>query len=103
MVVCFWGGVIGVMVKSELVQVLKDKVELSSAQAEKVVDIFFETITDTLSQGDRVEIRGFGSFSVNSYKSYVGRNPKTGAQINVPPKKLPFFKVGKQLKKLVDK
>jgi integration host factor subunit beta len=99
----FWGGVIGVMVKSELVQVLKDKVELSSAQAEKVVDIFFETITDTLSQGDRVEIRGFGSFSVNSYKSYVGRNPKTGAQINVPPKKLPFFKVGKQLKKLVDK
>jgi integration host factor subunit beta len=103
MVVCFGGGVIGVMVKSELVQVLKDKVELSSAQAEKVVDIFFETITDTLSQGDRVEIRGFGSFSVNSYKSYVGRNPKTGAQINVPPKKLPFFKVGKQLKKLVDK
>ena len=91
------------MVKSELVQALKDKVELSKAQAEKVVDIFFETITDTLSQGDRVEIRGFGSFSVNSYKSYVGRNPKTGAQINVPPKKLPFFKVGKQLKKLVDK
>ena len=91
------------MVKSELVQALKGKVELSKAQAEKVVDIFFETITDTLSRGDRVEIRGFGSFSVNSYKSYVGRNPKTGAQINVPPKKLPFFKVGKQLKKLVDK
>jgi integration host factor subunit beta len=91
------------MVKSELVQVLKDKVELSKAQAEKAVDIFFETITDTLSQGDRVEIRGFGSFSVNSYKSYLGRNPKTGDQINVPPKKLPFFKVGKQLKKLVDK
>jgi integration host factor subunit beta len=91
------------MVKSELVQVLKDKVELSKAQAEKVVDIFFETIIDTLSQGDRIEIRGFGSFSVNSYKSYVGRNPKTGDQINVPPKKLPFFKVGKQLKKLVDK
>jgi integration host factor subunit beta len=91
------------MVKSELVQVLKDKVELSKAQAEKVVDIFFETIIDTLSQGDRIEIRGFGSFSVNSYKSYVGRNTKTGDQINVPPKKLPFFKVGKQLKKLVDK
>jgi len=91
------------MVKSELVQVLKNKVELSRAQAEKVVDIFFETITDTLSRSDRVEIRGFGSFSVNSYKSYVGRNPKTGAQINVPPKKLPFFKAGKQLKKLVDK
>ena len=91
------------MVKSELVQILRDKVEFSRAQAENVVDIFFETITDTLSQGDRVEIRGFGSFSVNSYKSYVGRNPKTGTQINVPPKKLPFFKVGKQLKKLVDK
>ena len=99
----FGGGLIGAMVKSELIQVLKDEVELSKAQAEKVVDIFFETITESLSQGDRVEIRGFGSFSVNSYKSYVGRNPKTGAQINVPPKKLPFFKVGKQLKKLVDK
>jgi integration host factor subunit beta len=91
------------MVKSELVQILKDRVELSKAQAEKIVDIFFESITDTLSRGDRVEIRGFGSFSVNSYKPYVGRNPKTGAQINVPPKKLPFFKVGKQLKKSVDK
>ena len=94
---------IGAMVKSELVQILKDRVELSRAQTEKVVDIFFEAITDTLSRGDRVEIRGFGSFSVNSYTSYVGRNPKTGAQINVPPKKLPFFKVGKQLKDLVDK
>jgi integration host factor subunit beta len=90
------------MVKSELVQILKDKVELSRAQAESVVDILIETISDALSRGDRVEIRGFGSFSVNSYKSYVGRNPKTGDQINVPPKKLPFFKVGKQLKKLVD-
>ncbi|UCG09383.1 MAG: integration host factor subunit beta [Desulfobacterales bacterium] len=90
------------MVKSELIQILKDKVDLSKTQAEKVVDIFFDTISDTLSKGGRVEIRGFGSFSVNSYKSYVGRNPKTGAQIKVPPKKLPFFKVGKQLKKLVD-
>ncbi len=90
------------MVKSELIQILKDKVDLSKTQAEKVVDIFFDTISDTLSKGGRVEIRGFGSFSVNNYKSYVGRNPKTGAQIKVPPKKLPFFKVGKQLKKLVD-
>ena len=91
------------MVKSDLIEKLKNRAELSRSQAEKVVDILFDAIADALSQGDRAEIRGFGSFSVNSYESYTGRNPKTGAQIEVPSKKLPFFRVGKELKENVDK
>ena len=91
------------MVKSDLIEKLKSRTDLSRNQAEKVVDIFFGSIADTLSNGNRAEIRGFGSFSVNSYESYVGRNPKTGAQIAVPAKKLPFFRVGKELKENVDK
>ncbi len=91
------------MVKSDLIEKLKIRTELSRSQAEKVVDIFFDAIADAMSQGDRAEIRGFGSFSVNSYESYTGRNPKTGARIEVPSKKLPFFRVGKELKENVDK
>ena len=91
------------MVKSDLIEKLKNRTDLSRNQAEKVVDIFFDAIGSALSSGDRAEIRGFGSFSVNSYKSYVGRNPKTGALIQVPTKKLPFFRVGKELKEKVDK
>ena len=90
------------MVKSDLIQKIRDRADLSRTHAEKVVDVFFDTISDTLSKGERVEIRGFGSFSVNNYKSYVGRNPKTGDQIHVPAKKLPFFRVGKRLKAIVD-
>jgi len=86
------------MNRSDLINSLKDKVELSRKDAGKVVDTFFDALKKTLSKGDRVEIRGFGSFSVKSYKPYVGRNPKTGEQINVTSKKLPFFKVCKDLK-----
>ena len=75
---------------------------MSRKEAEKVVDTFFDEITETLAQGERVEIRGFGSFTVKNYKPYVGRNPKTGVQIEVPSKKLPFFKVGKELKEMVN-
>ena len=91
------------MVKSDLIEKLKSRTDLSRNQAEKVVDIFFESIAAALSNGNRAEIRGFGSFSVNNYDSYIGRNPKTGAQIEVPSKKLPFFRVGKELKENVDK
>ena len=91
------------MNRSDLIDSLKDKVALSRKDAGKVVDTFFDTLKETLSKGDRVEIRGFGSFSVKNYKPYVGRNPKTGEQINVTSKKLPFFKVGKELKEKVDK
>ena len=91
------------MNRSDLVNTLKDKTALSKKDAGKIVDTFFGLITETLEKGERVEIRGFGSFTVKNYKPYIGRNPKTGEQINVSTKKLPFFKVGKELKEKVDK
>ncbi|MBI9084034.1 MAG: integration host factor subunit beta [Desulfobacterales bacterium] len=90
------------MNKSDLINAVKDEADLSRKDAEKVVETFFNTVTNIITEGERVEIRGFGSFTVKEYKPYVGRNPKTGVQIKVPPKKLPFFKVGKELKDLVD-
>ena len=91
------------MNRSDLVNELKDKAALSKKDATEVVDIFFDKIAEILVKGDRVEIRGFGSFTVKNYKPYVGRNPKTGEQINVSSKKLPFFKVGKELKEKVNR
>ncbi len=90
------------MNKSDLISAIKEKTSLSRKDAETVIDTFFDTITQSIVSGGRVEIRGFGSFMVKDYKPYVGRNPKTGSQIQVPPKKLPFFKVGKELKEMVD-
>jgi integration host factor subunit beta len=90
------------MNRSDLIDALKDKVALSRKDASKVVDTFFDALKETLANGDRIEIRGFGSFSVKHYKPYVGRNPKTGDRIQVTSKKLPFFKVGKDLKESVD-
>ncbi len=90
------------MNRSDLVNKLKEKADLSKKDAAEVVDTFFDKITETLVKDKRVEIRGFGSFTVKIYKPYVGRNPKTGEQINVSSKKLPFFKVGKELKEKVD-
>jgi len=90
------------MNRSDLVNKLKEKADLSKKDTAEVVDTFFDKITETLVKGERVEIRGFGSFTVKKYKPYVGRNPKTGEQINVSSKKLPFFKVGKELKEKVD-
>ncbi len=90
------------MNRSGVISVLKEESNLSRKEAEKITDVFFNTIEETLVEGERVEIRGFGSFTVNEYKSYTGRNPKTGVQIDVPAKKLPFFKVGKELKDRVD-
>jgi integration host factor subunit beta len=90
------------MNKSDLMMALKENVNLSRQEAENIVNVFFQSIEDSLGRGGRVEIRGFGSFTVNGYKSYVGRNPKTGERIRVPSKKLPFFKVGKELKEMVD-
>jgi integration host factor subunit beta len=91
------------MNRSDLINALKDKVALSRKDAGKIVDTFFDALKETLAKGERVEIRGFGSFSVKHYKPYTGRNPKTGAQIHVTSKKLPFFKVGKELKENVDR
>ncbi len=90
------------MNRSDLINELKNQTLLSRKDAEKFVETFFGAISGTLMKNDRVEIRGFGSFTVKKYKPYVGRNPKTGTKIEVPPKKLPFFKVGKELKEMVD-
>ena len=90
------------MNKMELISMLKEKTGISKSEAGTIVNIFFDQMADTLAVGGRVEIRGFCSFYVKEYKSYVGRNPKTGVNVNVAPKKLPFFKCGKELKERVD-
>jgi integration host factor subunit beta len=91
------------MNKLELVQALKDSNGLSKPEAEKVVGVFFNEMANALARGDRVEIRGLCSFFVKEYKSYTGRNPKTGEKVKIAPKKLPFFKPGKELKERVDR
>jgi integration host factor subunit beta len=90
------------MNKADLVNALKNQNGFTRQQAEKIVDIFFNTMADALADGERVEIRGFGSIFVKNYKSYTGRNPKTGDPVKVKPKKLPFFRCGKELKERVD-
>jgi integration host factor subunit beta len=89
------------MNKSELIEELAAKKGLSYKKAEEIVNTIFDSMTSAMINDDRIEIRGFGSFVVNSYKAYTGRNPKTGESISVNPKKLPFFKVGKELKERV--
>lgn len=91
------------MNKLELIHELQIKTKLNKKEAAEVVNLFFETIADSLANGDRVEIRGLCSFYVKEYGSYIGRNPKTGEQGEIPAKKLPFFKCGKELKDMVDK
>jgi integration host factor subunit beta len=91
------------MIKSELVSKLSSQNEISHNIAEIAVNEIFTGISDTLISGGRVEIRGFGSFEVRKYDSYLSRNPKTGESIKVNAKKSPFFKVGKELRERVDK
>jgi integration host factor subunit beta len=90
------------MNKLELISALKDEANISKAEAAKVAQIFFEYMAEAMTRGERVEIRGLCSFYVKDYKSYVGRNPKTGEKVTIQPKKLPFFKSGKELKERVD-
>lgn len=90
------------MVKSELIENLAERADITLAKAEEIVDLFFDAVTETLCSGHRVEIRGFGAFTVREYKAYEGRNPKTGEKITVPPKRLPFWKTGMELKQRVD-
>ena len=91
------------MNKLELIQALKDATDLSKFEAAAVVDIFFNEMADELTEGGRVEIRKFCSFFVKEYDGYTGRNPKTGKRVKIAPKKLPFFKAGKELKERVDR
>jgi integration host factor subunit beta len=90
------------MNKIDLIQALKDSNNLSKSEAETVINLFFDKMADALAHGERVEIRGLCSFFVKQYKGYIGRNPKTGEKVKIAPKKLPFFKVGKELKERVD-
>ena len=91
------------MTKSELIQQLAgENPHLYLRDVERIVNTVFDEISDALSRGDRVEIRGFGAFTVREYKAYEGRNPKTGEKIMVPPKRLPFWKTGMELKQRVD-
>jgi integration host factor subunit beta len=89
--------------KSELIEKLAEKSGINVLQAEEVVNLIYRKMRDTMISGGRIEIRGFGSFTVKEYEAYQGRNPKTGDKIAVPPKKLPFFKVGKELKERIDR
>ncbi|MBT8407299.1 MAG: integration host factor subunit beta [Deltaproteobacteria bacterium] len=90
------------MNKSQLIERIAKEEGITIKNAANVVNVVFDSMADSLAKGDRVEIRGFGSFKVKSYNSYQGRNPKTGEIIQVREKKLPYFKVGKEMKESVD-
>lgn len=90
------------MTKSQLITTLAERLHITNREASSIVSVILSTMTDSLVKGDNIEIRGFGSFSVKEYESYQGRNPRTGQKIAVRPKKLPFFKVGKDLKERVN-
>jgi integration host factor subunit beta len=90
------------MNKLEIIAALKNEANISKSEAAKVVQLFFDNMADAMAQGSRVEIRGLCSFFVKEYKSYTGRNPKTGDRVQIKPKRLPFFKSGKELKERVD-
>ena len=90
------------MNKLELIKALKEESGLTQLEATSVIDMFFGKMANALAKGERVEIRGLCSFYVKKYKAYSGRNPKTGEKVKIAPKKLPFFKCGKELKERVD-
>ncbi len=90
------------MTKSELITELAQQADLSKKRAEEVVNCVFKTMSDSLGDGTRIEIRGFGSFSIKNYPAYKGRNPKTGAEVDVQAKRAIHFKVGKELRDRVD-
>jgi integration host factor subunit beta len=90
------------MTKAELVEKVADKIQLTKKQTEAVVNILLNCITEALSEGDKVELRGFGSFRIRNRNPREGRNPKTGDTVQIPAKRVPFFKAGKELREMVD-
>ena len=92
----------GTMTKSDLIDVLCETQKIPKGRAEQLVQVVFESMEGALKRGERIEIRGFGSFELRSYRPYEGRNPRTGVRVSVQPKRLPFFKVGKELKERVN-
>ena len=91
------------MTKADLINVIAEKAKLQHKQGEMVVNLVFDMMIEALMKNDRIEIRGFGSFVNREYGAYQGRNPKTGEVVHVAPKRVPFFKVGKELKEMVDR
>ena len=90
------------MNKSELIEALAQDINVPHREAAAITNTVIETMTEALAKGESIEIRGFGSFVIKKYESYEGRNPKTGKKIQVQPKRLPFFKVGKELRERVN-
>jgi len=90
------------MNRSELIKALAEDTGISVEESTKIIGIFFDSMKSALLNGDRVEIRGFGSFKMKAYPGYAGRNPKTGQTVDVTSKKLPFFRVGKELKDYIN-
>ena len=90
------------MNKLDLISELKTEANISKQEAARVVQLFFDNMAEAMARGERVEIRGLCSFFVKNYKSFTGRNPKTGEKVTIKPKRLPFFKSGKELKERVD-
>lgn len=88
--------------KSDLIERIADKLRLPKGRAELLINCIFDAMEQSLRKGERIEIRGFGSFEIRNYKAYEGRNPRTGDPVGVQPKRLPFFKVGKELKERVN-
>ena len=98
---CLPGGDF-LMTKAELVERVANQINLTKKQTEVVVNTVFSSITESLAEGKKVELRGFGSFRIRQRNARVGRNPKSGQKVEVPSKKVPFFKAGKELRELVD-
>src|SRR3954452_21058067 len=92
----------GSVTKSDLIETVAQKLHLPKGKAELIVNCVFDSMEESLKKGERIEIRGFGSFGIRHYKAYEGRNPRTGDPVGVHPKRLPFFKVGKELKERVN-
>jgi integration host factor subunit beta len=90
------------MTKSDLINRLSHQKNIPVARAESIVDAIFGAIEATLRRGERIEIRGLGSFELRQYGAYAGRNPRTGDKVEVKPKRLPFFKVGKEMKERIN-
>ncbi len=90
------------MTKAELVEDVARAAELTKKDAERLVELVFESIIETLNQGEKIELRGFGSFRVRGRSARRGRNPKTGDPVDIPAKRVPYFKPGKELKELIN-
>jgi integration host factor subunit beta len=89
------------MNKTDIIDRIAEDIRVNQKVAKVAVETILETISEAVIKGERVEIRGFGNFTLREYKAYKGRNPKTGEVVDVPPKKLPYFKVGKELKDMI--